>query len=354
MGFSAGQVEINMTQQQPVNTPRAQDVDGVPPPPRFLLWLVVTIFILFVIGGIGGLIVLQSRPAPSELLAFVVRFAPIVTVVSVIAAVLFRRRLPRRFLLWLVIGLSLIWLVGGAAFILVYRSSLAPGQRETVKNSLPFMAMFDPPLPPADTSLPTPIPNQGGISPQDLLNSPLSLGTSAPTVVPTQAVEVQPSANPTSQATFTPTPSPTSTEPHPTEAASLPTESADLTIASVPALQRPATARLYGFTAIKQTWNNCGPANVTMALSYYGWQEDQEYAATVLKPDREDKNVNPWELVSFINDESGVRALTRIGGDMELLKQFLAHDLPVIIETGYMPEGYDWIGHYQTVVGYAR
>jgi tetratricopeptide (TPR) repeat protein len=34
------------------------------------------------------------------------------------------------------------------------------------------------------------------------------------------------------------------------------------------------------------------------------------------------------------------------------IKQLIASDFPVIIETGYMPEGYDWIGHYQTVVGY--
>ncbi|MBZ0274575.1 MAG: tetratricopeptide repeat protein, partial [Anaerolineae bacterium] len=57
-------------------------------------------------------------------------------------------------------------------------------------------------------------------------------------------------------------------------------------------------------------------------------------------------------LVSFVNEETGVRAITRIGGTTELIREFLAHDFPVIIETGYMPEGYDWLGHYQTIVGY--
>jgi tetratricopeptide (TPR) repeat protein len=89
-----------------------------------------------------------------------------------------------------------------------------------------------------------------------------------------------------------------------------------------------------------------------MALSYYGWQDGQETAAAYLKPNREDKNVSPSEMVAFVNESTGVRAITRIGGDLELLRELLAHEFPVVIETGYMPEGYDWLGHYQTVVGY--
>ncbi|MBC8097916.1 MAG: tetratricopeptide repeat protein, partial [Armatimonadetes bacterium] len=38
--------------------------------------------------------------------------------------------------------------------------------------------------------------------------------------------------------------------------------------------------------------------------------------------------------------------------DLNLIKLFISNGIPVIIETGYMPEGYDWIGHYQTVIGY--
>ncbi len=44
--------------------------------------------------------------------------------------------------------------------------------------------------------------------------------------------------------------------------------------------------------------------------------------------------------------------MTRMGGDLDLLKAFIAAQIPIIIETGYMPEGYDWIGHYQTIVAY--
>jgi tetratricopeptide (TPR) repeat protein len=90
-----------------------------------------------------------------------------------------------------------------------------------------------------------------------------------------------------------------------------------------------------------------------MALSYYGWQNDQVYAASYLKPGgREDKNVNPWELVDFVTGYSQLRALTRIGGDLELVKIFISNGIPVILETSEMYEGYDWLGHYRTVVGY--
>jgi hypothetical protein len=141
------------------------------------------------------------------------------------------------------------------------------------------------------------------------------------------------------------------TETPPTEASAIQrTQQIDEVQVSVPS--HPASARLFGFTHTKQTWNNCGPANITMALSYFGWNDDQSVAASFLKPDKEDKNVNPGEMVAFVNENTQVRAITRIGGSLDLLKEFIANEFPVVIETGYMPEGYDWIGHYQTVVGY--
>jgi hypothetical protein len=108
-----------------------------------------------------------------------------------------------------------------------------------------------------------------------------------------------------------------------------------------------------GFRFEQQTWNNCGPANITMAVSYYGWTRDQTFAASYLKPGgREDKNVSPHELVEFVLENTQLRALTRMGGNLSVLKALLANNFPVVIETGYTPEGYDWMGHYQTLVGY--
>jgi tetratricopeptide (TPR) repeat protein len=120
-----------------------------------------------------------------------------------------------------------------------------------------------------------------------------------------------------------------------------------------PVVALPASHFNGGFRYFRQGWNNCGPANIAQALSYYGWQGDQDDAASFLKPDSEDKNVSPTELVRFVNTQTAVRALTRIGGTEQMLKQFIAAGFPVIIEVGgALYEGEAWIGHYRTLVGY--
>ncbi len=265
---------------------------------------------------------------------------------------------PPRFLLWLILGLFVLAIVGSVGAVYVFRSVLLPGQQQRIIDQLPFMRALMPPTP-AGGTLPTAQPADSEISPEDLLSAPLDIPTLTlvPTRAPTEAaaLQIEPSA------TLTVTPSPT-TAPTVTPTALPPTEEVEATtvtgpnqnvsqgIVSQPEL--PASARMFGFVHTKQSWNNCGPANITMALSYYGWQRDQSFAAQMLKPDREDKNVNPYELVRFVNEQTDVRAITRMGGDLAMLKRFIAAQMPVIIETGYMPEGYDWLGHYQTVVAY--
>lgn len=346
-----------MSNQQINRMRYAEADDGVAPPPRLLLGLAIALFGLFVIGIIAALLVIILRPAPSQLLEAGIIAVPVIVIGTLLASVLFRRWLPRRFTVMLIALWLIAAIVGGTAFIVIFRNNLAPGQRETVKNYLPFMEIFAPPLPPADTSLPTPMPEtQSGISAEDLLNDPLgSVQTTPlpPTELPQIIAPTVAPQEPTAIATLPPTATPvaTATLP-PTQAAVLPTQSPfTASSANLPPV-RPSAHRLYGITPVKQGWNNCGPANITMALSYYGWKQDQEVAVSYLKPDREDKNVNPWELVDFVRSQSGVLALTRIGGDMELLKHLLANNFPVLIETGYLYEGSDWLGHYQTVVGY--
>ncbi|MEL6148498.1 MAG: C39 family peptidase [Chloroflexota bacterium] len=168
--------------------------------------------------------------------------------------------------------------------------------------------------------------------------------------VESQAVVVLPTATenipPTETATLVP---PTSTPLPPTDVP-LPTEAEVLPVSS--SANTPASARNFGFQYTTQTWNNCGPANVTVSLSYYGWREDQSYAESFLRGAREDKNVSPHEIVDFVNEQSQVRSLYRIGGNMDVLKALVAAEFPVMVELGYAPEGNDWLGHYQTVVGY--
>ncbi len=120
----------------------------------------------------------------------------------------------------------------------------------------------------------------------------------------------------------------------------------------------PLAAQL-DFSKIKweqQGWNNCGPTTVTIALSYFGYSDNQTRAANFLKPNVEDKNVSPGQLVEFVNTDAAtdvaVRALYRVGGTLDLLKRFIAAGFPVIVERGINVRDTGWMGHYSLVVGY--
>lgn len=122
-------------------------------------------------------------------------------------------------------------------------------------------------------------------------------------------------------------------------------------------LDLPATYLMTGFRYEGQLWNNCGPATLTMALSYFGYQDDQNRAASWLKPNGEDKNVSPWQMVSFVNNhvpEIPVYSMIRYGGTLDTLRTLVANNFPVIIEEGYDPEraNQGWMGHYLLIIGY--
>lgn len=119
----------------------------------------------------------------------------------------------------------------------------------------------------------------------------------------------------------------------------------------------PSSHLLSGFTYYPQMWNNCGPATLTMGLSYFGYRDNQVRAANWLKPNGEDKNVSPWQLVEYVNSqvpEIPVYSLMRYGGTLETLKQLNYAGYPVMIEAGYDPEraNQGWMGHYLLVIGY--
>ena len=132
----------------------------------------------------------------------------------------------------------------------------------------------------------------------------------------------------------------------------------------------PNAVSLDGVKYIDQRmgWNYCGPANLTMALSFWGWKGDPHVIAKVVKPGsgdlsknfvdrgRVDKNVMPYELVDFVNNNTDYRALERQGGDENLLKRLIAAGFPVIVEKGYYEADYTgkvgWLGHYLFTTGY--
>lgn len=120
-----------------------------------------------------------------------------------------------------------------------------------------------------------------------------------------------------------------------------------------PQLFSPAapSAYLSGIRHERQTWNNCGPATISMLLSRFGRAETQREAAKFLKPDKEDKNVSPDELVAYAQS-LGYEALAFVGGDTSVLRTLVTNGIPVIVETWFIPEPNDEMGHYQLLVGY--
>ena len=347
---------------------RNSEAETLNAPPRFLLWLVIVIFFLLIVGVLAGF----SYFSGGERLLSLVPFAGIALAGLILAviggAVVFRRSLPRLMWLWVTI-LAVILVAGlGVGGLYAYQNILPPRYQEQMITEVPFMRAFMRATPEGGI-IPTVPPHTGGISPDDLLNLTVDTETAIPPtdismVEGTQEATTAPIVAPP---TATPLQSPTPTTEPPTaitRTTAVPTPEPPTTIAptaapqdpstaqSVAAINRPAAQRMYGFTYVRETWNNCGPANITMVLSHYGWRQTQEFAASYLKPNPEDKNVSPAEMVNFVRTQTQISAITRIGGDMEMLKDLIAANIPVIIETGYSLEGESWLGHYQTIVGY--
>jgi hypothetical protein len=130
-----------------------------------------------------------------------------------------------------------------------------------------------------------------------------------------------------------------------------PTQTASPTPTATPI---PESVRLEGVVHEFQGFNNCGPANLSMALSYWGWEGDQYTTAAWLKPNSRDRNVMPYEMVDYIEEETNLAVILRYGGDIEMVKKFIAAGYPVLIEKGFedeVPQG-GWMGHYGVITAY--
>ncbi|MBI2011939.1 C39 family peptidase [Candidatus Daviesbacteria bacterium] len=110
-----------------------------------------------------------------------------------------------------------------------------------------------------------------------------------------------------------------------------------------------------GRTHVFQTFNNCGPAALSMALSYYDKNITQEELGLQLRPfqvpggDNDDKSVTLEELAEK-SKEYGFIPFHRPNGNIELMKMFITYDLPIITRT-LLKENED-IGHYRVIRGY--
>ncbi|MDD5466258.1 MAG: C39 family peptidase [Anaerolineales bacterium] len=168
--------------------------------------------------------------------------------------------------------------------------------------------------------------------------------------------EVEAIVDATIQAVTQLTATPTATlTPTPTRVKGTPVVPSTATLTPTPL---PASANLSGVRYEDQhgLWNYCAPANLSMALSYWGWTGTRLDTGKVLKPYSKDKNVMPYEMVDFVLQETNLGALSRVGGDLELIKLFVANGFPVLVEKGAYIRDFtgvtSWMGHYQVVTGF--
>ncbi len=104
-----------------------------------------------------------------------------------------------------------------------------------------------------------------------------------------------------------------------------------------------------------QTFNNCGPAALSMALTYFGINESQQKLGLDLRPfqnpqgDNDDKSVTLDELAKKAG-EYGLLTYHRPAGNTLQIKLFISYDMPVITRT-WLKIGDD-IGHYRLVRGF--
>ncbi|HNZ55499.1 MAG TPA: C39 family peptidase [Candidatus Paceibacterota bacterium] len=106
---------------------------------------------------------------------------------------------------------------------------------------------------------------------------------------------------------------------------------------------------------VYQTFNNCAPAALSMALSYFGVNASQEDLANDLRPNHnltgqnDDKSTPPNELAAKAKDY-GLVAYYRPAGDIEKLKALINLDLPIVVRTLLYPDQ-DY-AHYRVIKGY--
>lgn len=113
----------------------------------------------------------------------------------------------------------------------------------------------------------------------------------------------------------------------------------------------PTSAFLQGVRHEYQRFNNCGPATLGMAMSFWGSRQTQYQIAPVLKPNKQDKNVSPEEMAAYAR-ERGYRVHHGVAGDYALLKGLIAAGFPVIVETWFVTPDAGGMGHYRLLVGY--
>lgn len=116
-----------------------------------------------------------------------------------------------------------------------------------------------------------------------------------------------------------------------------------------------ASALVPGVGQVPQTFNNCGPATLSMIMTWAGNPKNQQELGRVMRPyqnpqgDNDDKSINSAEF-TYWAQQYGMYALHRPNGTPELLKTFVSNGIPVVIKSWLHPN--EDIGHFRIIKGY--
>ncbi len=196
------------------------------------------------------------------------------------------------------------------------------------------------------------------IAPEQALES-MQLGTVGTAAAPAESARPPPAVTDIAPAADTSAPVVAPVEEMPVEAeqpvvAEQPvTEAAPVEAAPAAPLFQPAlpSATLQNVRHEFQGWNNCGPATLAMNLSYFGRTETQAQTAPFLKPGRDDKNVSPNEMAAYAAS-IGYGSKVVVGADLDLMRTLVTNGFPVTVESWFIPEPDDEMGHYLLLTGY--
>lgn len=139
------------------------------------------------------------------------------------------------------------------------------------------------------------------------------------------------------------------TNDQPTQQTAVATEVLEPTSTPIPV---PASFALEGMGLEYQTMNNCGPANLSMNLTYWGWTTNQHITEEALKTHKDDRNVMLQEMLDFTQTDTNLKGQVRYGGDIEVVKRLLSGGFPVLLERGHTDEEDGWMGHYSIITAY--
>ena len=118
----------------------------------------------------------------------------------------------------------------------------------------------------------------------------------------------------------------------------------------------PMSKTIPNLLHVGQSFNNCSSVGLLIALSRWGITETQERIADGTRPwnnptgNNDDKSVTLYELAHYAENNHGMITYVRPNGNIELLKKFVANDIPVLTRALMYKD--DDIVHYRVIRGY--